>query len=56
MAGPGQPSNKPVPMLDLKRQTQALRQELLDALGHVIENQQFILGEEVAGFEEAAAE
>jgi dTDP-4-amino-4,6-dideoxygalactose transaminase len=55
MAGPGQPSNKPVPLLDLKRQTQALRQELLDALGRVLENQQFILGEEVAGFEGAAA-
>jgi dTDP-4-amino-4,6-dideoxygalactose transaminase len=43
-------------MLDLKRQTQALRQELLDALGRVIESQQFILGEEVAGFERAAME
>jgi dTDP-4-amino-4,6-dideoxygalactose transaminase len=41
-------------MLDLKRQTRALRQELLDALGRVIESQQFILGEEVAGFERAA--
>jgi dTDP-4-amino-4,6-dideoxygalactose transaminase len=43
-------------MLDLKRQYAALRQELLDALGRVIESQQFILGEEVAGFERAAAE
>ena len=43
-------------MLDLKRQTEVLRQELLDALGRVIESQQFILGEEVAGFERAAAE
>ena len=43
-------------MLDLKRQYAALRQELLDALGRVLESQQFILGEEVAGFERAAAE
>jgi dTDP-4-amino-4,6-dideoxygalactose transaminase len=42
-------------MLDLKRQYAALRQELLDALGHVLESQQFILGEEVAEFERAAA-
>jgi dTDP-4-amino-4,6-dideoxygalactose transaminase len=52
----GQPGVKPVPMLDLKRQYSALQQELLDALGRVIESQQFILGEEVAGFERAAAE
>ena len=43
-------------MLDLKRQYQPLRQELLDALGHVLETQQFILGEPVAAFEHAAAE
>jgi dTDP-4-amino-4,6-dideoxygalactose transaminase len=41
-------------MLDLKRQYQALRQELLDALGCVIDSRQFILGEEVAAFERAA--
>jgi dTDP-4-amino-4,6-dideoxygalactose transaminase len=45
----------PVPMIDLKRQYQALRQELLDAVGRVIDSQQFILGEEVAAFEQAAA-
>ncbi len=43
-------------MLDLKRQYEVLRQELLDALGRVIGSQQFILGDEVAGFEQAAAE
>ncbi len=42
-------------MLDLKRQYQALRQELLDAVGRVIDSQQFILGVEVAAFERAAA-
>lgn len=42
-------------MLDLKRQYQPLHQELLEALGHVLETQQFILGEHVASFEKAAA-
>jgi dTDP-4-amino-4,6-dideoxygalactose transaminase len=43
-------------MLDLKRQYRPLHQELLDAIGHVLETQQFILGEPVAVFERAAAE
>ena len=43
-------------MLDLKRQYQPLQQELLNALGHVLETQQFILGDPVAAFERAAAE
>jgi len=42
-------------MLDLKRQYQPLHQELLEAVGHVLETQQFILGEPVAVFEKAAA-
>jgi len=46
----------PVPMLDLKRQYQAIHKELLDALGQVLETQQFILGKHVAAFERAAAE
>ena len=46
----------PVPMLDLKRQYQAIQGELLEALGKVLESQQFILGEHVAAFERAAAE
>ena len=41
-------------MLDLKRQYQPLHQELLAALGHVLETQQFILGEPVAEFERQA--
>jgi dTDP-4-amino-4,6-dideoxygalactose transaminase len=44
-----------VPMLDLKRQYEPLQKELLDALEHVLETQQFILGEQVASFETAAA-
>jgi len=47
---------QPVPMLDLKRQYRPLHQELLQALGHVLETQQFILGEHVAAFERSAAE
>ncbi|MGA8740867.1 MAG: DegT/DnrJ/EryC1/StrS family aminotransferase, partial [Terracidiphilus sp.] len=43
-------------MLDLKRQYEPLQQELLGALQHVLETQQFILGEHVAAFEKAAAE
>ncbi|MGA7832885.1 MAG: DegT/DnrJ/EryC1/StrS family aminotransferase [Terracidiphilus sp.] len=46
---------QPVPMLDLKRQYQPLQQELLRAVGGVLESQQFILGEPVATFEKAAA-
>ena len=42
-------------MLDLQRQYRPLHQELLAALGHVLENQQFILGEPVAELERAAA-
>ena len=42
-------------MLDLKRQYQPLHQELLAAVGHVLQTQQFILGEQVAVFEQAAA-
>ena len=42
-------------MLDLKRQYGPLHRELLDAVGHVLETQQFILGEQVAVFEHAAA-
>jgi dTDP-4-amino-4,6-dideoxygalactose transaminase len=42
-------------MLDLKRQYQPLHEELLQALDHVLQTQQFILGEPVAAFERAAA-
>jgi len=44
-----------VPMLDLSRQYEPLRAELLDAIAHVIDKQQFILGESVSAFERAAA-
>jgi dTDP-4-amino-4,6-dideoxygalactose transaminase len=42
-------------MLDLNRQYQPIREELLAAIGHVLETQHFILGEPVADFERAAA-
>lgn len=42
-------------MLDLKRQYRPLHNELMEALGSVLEAQQFILGEPVAAFERAAA-
>jgi dTDP-4-amino-4,6-dideoxygalactose transaminase len=49
------PVPMPVPMLDLKRQYTPIHQELLEALDHVLQTQQFILGEPVAHFERAAA-
>ena len=42
-------------MLDLRRQYQPIHQELMAAVGHVLETQQFILGEQVAAFEQSAA-
>ncbi|MGA7109600.1 MAG: DegT/DnrJ/EryC1/StrS family aminotransferase [Terracidiphilus sp.] len=56
-SSPAHPASirQPVPMLDLQRQYQPLQNELLAALSHVLETQQFILGESVAAFEQAAA-
>jgi len=42
-------------MLDLKRQYQPLQKERLEALAHVLQTQQFILGEQVSRFEQSAA-
>ncbi len=44
-----------VPMLDLERQYRPLRDELMDAIGRVLDSRQFILGGAVAEFERAAA-
>ena len=41
-------------MLDLERQYQPLREEILEALAGVLDSRQFILGGAVAAFEEAA--
>ena len=43
-------------MLDLTRQYAPLHEELLAAVGHVLQTQQFILGEPVARFERDAAQ
>lgn len=45
----------PVPMLDFQRQFAAIRDEVMDAIAHVCESQQFILGPAVAAFEQSAA-
>jgi dTDP-4-amino-4,6-dideoxygalactose transaminase len=46
----------PVPMLDFSRQFGPLKGELLEAIAQVCEAQSFILGPQVAAFEQAAAE
>jgi dTDP-4-amino-4,6-dideoxygalactose transaminase len=56
LAKGGEAARTPVPMLDLKRQYEPLRAQLMEALGSVLETQQFILGEHVEAFERAAAE
>src|SRR5579862_2750580 len=42
---------KQVPLLDLKAQHKAIREEVLAALVRVVDSQRFILGEEVKRFE-----
>ncbi len=42
-------------MLDLQRQYQPLQRELVEALSAVVQSRQFILGDSVAAFEQAAA-
>jgi dTDP-4-amino-4,6-dideoxygalactose transaminase len=44
-----------VPLLDLKQQHAALREELREAVGRVLDSQQFILGREVSRLEEELA-
>ena len=46
---------QPVQMLDFSRQYASIRQELLDAIEEVCSSQRFILGPQVASFEQAAA-
>jgi dTDP-4-amino-4,6-dideoxygalactose transaminase len=48
-------NSQPVPMLDFSRQFTALRPELLAAIEAVCLSQHFILGPQVAAFEQAAA-
>jgi dTDP-4-amino-4,6-dideoxygalactose transaminase len=50
-------SRKPLfPFLDLKAQFSSIRDELLDAVTHVMATQQFILGPEVEAFEKEIAD
>jgi dTDP-4-amino-4,6-dideoxygalactose transaminase len=44
-----------MPFLDLKAQFASIRQEILDAVTHTLEGQQFILGPEVESFEKEVA-
>jgi dTDP-4-amino-4,6-dideoxygalactose transaminase len=48
-------NSQPVPMLDFSRRFSTLRQELMAAIEGVCISQKFILGPEVASFEDAAA-
>jgi dTDP-4-amino-4,6-dideoxygalactose transaminase len=48
-------NTQPVQMLDFARQFSGIRQEILDAIEAVCVSQKFILGPQVASFEEAAA-
>ncbi len=45
----------PVPLLDLKRQYQPMRDEIMDVIDRVCDSQYFILGPEVQAFEEESA-
>jgi len=46
-----QTTPEPIPFIDLKAQFQTIREETLEAVQRVFENQSFILGDEVAEFE-----
>src|SRR5216110_2278290 len=45
-----------IPYTDLEAQHEALRDELLSALGEVLSTRQFILGSQVAAFEKSFAD
>jgi dTDP-4-amino-4,6-dideoxygalactose transaminase len=47
---------RPVPLLDLQRQYEQIRAEVLAAVGRVCASQHYILGEEVEAFERAIAD
>jgi dTDP-4-amino-4,6-dideoxygalactose transaminase len=49
-------STPAVPLLDLRPQYRALKQEIDEAIARVVESQYFILGPEVVGLEEEVAE
>ncbi len=49
------PSPAPVPMIDLVEQYETIRDEIHEAVNRVFATQRFVLGDEVADFEEEAA-
>lgn len=55
MADQEQISEDPVPFIDLQAQYASIRAEVREAVDRVFESQQFVLGDEVRGFEEAVA-
>ena len=46
-----QPTPEPIPFIDLKAQFQTIREEILQSVERVFDNQAFILGDEVSEFE-----
>ncbi|MGH9931392.1 MAG: DegT/DnrJ/EryC1/StrS family aminotransferase [Pyrinomonadaceae bacterium] len=48
-------TSQPIPLLDLKAQYAAIREEVREAIERVVESQQFILGPEVEAFEQEIA-
>ena len=53
--GAGNPATRQVPLLDFAREFEQIGPELLSAVESVFRSQRFILGPEVAAFEQAAA-
>lgn len=49
-------SNAPIPLVDLKAQSQSLKHDILEAIGSVIDSAGYILGREVDLFEDEFAE
>jgi len=45
----------PVPFVDLKQQYLTIKDEVLSAVSNVLESTQFVLGKEVAAFEDEFA-
>jgi dTDP-4-amino-4,6-dideoxygalactose transaminase len=55
-AGQGAPAPEPIALVDLRRQFQSLREELVAVLQEVGESTEYVLGSRVAAFETAFAE
>ncbi len=55
LKSPAAPTFAPVPMIDLVEQHQSIRDEVLSTVQQVMDSQKFVLGEEVASFEQEFA-